>query len=681
MPDPLILIDPVQQNDFTARAIAFPNDPLPGNLVDGEFAHIRAILGTAVNILQGITSPDGLSIGQVIGLDQLTPGALDALAQTVTDAVASDTATAQGAAVEATAQKNEATAQADAAIAAATAAVAALTVITDAQAATVAAISALTPSAQASADDAADSASAADSARDAAEVASTATIGLTDLAGAWAEHMPGTIPPDKLAVMAITGDHWSARWWANQAAQVVSAVTDLANNAIDLTAEFNKIYLGTKVSDPSLDNENEPLLVGALYFNSVDSELLVWSGTIWTSASGTGGFVVDADNLGGGLEVFKDKVTGVLNFRSITATGGLGAIQTANEIQLTIDSVAWAKITGRPTTLAGYGIADAYTKAQIDAELDAADAAIAARATIAYVNSELDLVDAAIAAKADGTATASALSTLTTDVSNRVVRTSATGGALLPAGTTAQRDGSPVAGSFRFNSTLGVFEGWNGAIWVGLGADLSAYMLKASNLSDLANIATALASLGISDRLHTPGQRGEFWTPSAPAGWLKANGAVVTRATYAALDTAIYCGDALNATASWGYRTNSADTARSIAGTHIKLPDARGEFSRGWDDGRGVDSGRTLWSAQAEELKSHAHTTTVSFSGDHTHTTPAGNIFGYIVSGTPTSGYGVDNSGAASGPAGNHNHVVTVNAAGGVETRPRNLAALVCIKF
>ena len=161
MPDPLILIDPTQQNDFTARAIAFPNDPLPGNLVDGEFAHIRAILGTAVNILQGITSPDGLSIGQVIGLDQLTPGALDALAQTVTDAVASDTANAQGAAVEATAQKNEATTQAGLATSAATAAIAALTVIEGAQAATVAAISALTPSAQESADNAADSASAA----------------------------------------------------------------------------------------------------------------------------------------------------------------------------------------------------------------------------------------------------------------------------------------------------------------------------------------------------------------------------------------------------------------------------------------------------------------------------------------------------------------------------------------
>jgi hypothetical protein len=38
---------------------------------------------------------------------------------------------------------------------------------------------------------------------------------------AWAEHMPDTIPPNILAVMNVTGDHWSSRWWANRAAQAV----------------------------------------------------------------------------------------------------------------------------------------------------------------------------------------------------------------------------------------------------------------------------------------------------------------------------------------------------------------------------------------------------------------------------------------------------------------------------
>jgi len=39
-----------------------------------------------------------------------------------------------------------------------------------------------------------------------------------DVTQAWAEHMPDTIPPNILAVMGVTGDHWSSRWWAHQAA-------------------------------------------------------------------------------------------------------------------------------------------------------------------------------------------------------------------------------------------------------------------------------------------------------------------------------------------------------------------------------------------------------------------------------------------------------------------------------
>ncbi|MCV5084697.1 hypothetical protein OFB78_29265, partial [Escherichia coli] len=38
-----------------------------------------------------------------------------------------------------------------------------------------------------------------------------------------------------------------------------------------------------------------------------------------------------------------------------------------------------------------------------------------------------------------------------------------------------------------------------------------------------------------------------------------------------------------------------------------KLPDLRGEFIRGWDDGRGIDAGRALLSIQAGMLEKHRH--------------------------------------------------------------------------
>ena len=66
--------------------------------------------------------------------------------------------------------------------------------------------------------------------------------------------------------------------------------------------------------------------------------------------------------------------------------------------------------------------------------------------------------------------------------------------------------------------------------------------------------------------------------PSAtpPTGWLKCNGAVFSAEEYPELAKA--------------YPTN-------------KLPDLRGEFIRGWDDGRGIDAGREILSAQGDAIR------------------------------------------------------------------------------
>lgn len=129
-----------------------------------------------------------------------------------------------------------------------------------------------------------------------------------------------------------------------------------------------------------------------------------------------------------------------------------------------------------------------------------------------------------------------------------------------------------------------------------------------------------------------------FARNTAPDGWLKANGAAVSRTTYARLFAAI------------GTTFGAGDGS-----TTFNLPDLRAEFVRGWDDGRGVDSGRAFGSAQADELKSHNHripTTLVAASA-----------------GTTTRVVGAEDQ-----------LQVTFNT-GGSETRPRNVALLFCIKF
>ncbi len=91
-------------------------------------------------------------------------------------------------------------------------------------------------------------------------------------------------------------------------------------------------------------------------------------------------------------------------------------------------------------------------------------------------------------------------------------------------------------------------------------------------------VKTALENLGLGEGSALPVGVPVPW-PSAtpPTGWLKCNGAAFSAEEYPELAKA--------------YPTN-------------KLPDLRGEFMRGWDDGRGIDSGRGILTAQSHGMPS-----------------------------------------------------------------------------
>lgn len=157
-----------------------------------------------------------------------------------------------------------------------------------------------------------------------------------------------------------------------------------------------------------------------------------------------------------------------------------------------------------------------------------------------------------------------------------------------------------------------------------------------------------------------PGVVAFYPKTTAPTGWLKANGAAVSRTTYAALFSAI------------GTAFGAGDGS-----TTFNLPDLRGEFIRGLDDSRGVDAGRTLSNAaQMDQNKNHAHTIG---GGEHSH------VLATKGNGT-TGGSNIANTEQAS-PAANLNtkssasHSHTVTNEGGTEARPRNIALLACIKY
>ena len=107
----------------------------------------------------------------------------------------------------------------------------------------------------------------------------------------------------------------------------------------------------------------------------------------------------------------------------------------------------------------------------------------------------------------------------------------------------------------------------------------------------------------------------------APDGWLKCNGQAFDKSRYPIL--------------------------ASLYPSGI-LPDLRGEFVRGWDDGRGVDAGRALMSHQSDELRAHTHSGVPLLRNDTDR-------------GGGSSNFSVDDIGITS-------------TTGGSETRPRNIA-------
>ena len=71
---------------------------------------------------------------------------------------------------------------------------------------------------------------------------------------------------------------------ATSASGSASAAAASATSAAASFDSFDDRYLGAKASDPTTDNDGNPLLTGALYWNSTVSEMRVFNGTAWVAA-------------------------------------------------------------------------------------------------------------------------------------------------------------------------------------------------------------------------------------------------------------------------------------------------------------------------------------------------------------------------------------------------------------
>jgi microcystin-dependent protein len=300
-----------------------------------------------------------------------------------------------------------------------------------------------------------------------------------------------------------------------------------------------------------------------------------------------------------------------------------------------------------------------------------------------------------------------------------------------------------------------------GAIATSDGAQTSALALKADlasptftgdpkaptptagdNDTSIATTAFVTAAVNVAVASAVPvGACISFPATAAPTGYLKRNGALISRATYAALWAFAQASGNLTASdAAW--TGNEGAFSPGDGSSTFRLPDARGVFDRNWDDGRGVDVSRVIGAAQAANIESHTHVFTGSAlathnhtassaaeTTDHTHTfadassatgtgsanhvhteegpsttaaAAGGATFAAfsasVVQNTSSTGAAHTHTVAVSGTTGGrsaaHTHVITNVAitagtpAGtnatygtGTDTRPRNNALLACIKY
>ncbi|MBU9175888.1 phage tail protein [Burkholderia gladioli] len=210
---------------------------------------------------------------------------------------------------------------------------------------------------------------------------------------------------------------------------------------------------------------------------------------------------------------------------------------------------------------------------------------------------------------------------------------------------------------------------------------------------------------------------------STRAGYVKCDGSQYKRADYPALWAYAQASGALVSEAEYaGGRWGGFSTADGQ--TYFRVPDLRGEFLRCWSDGRGdVDAGRAIGSFQASQNQAHTHAASSSTVDDHAHnvwsgpngwhehgvnqtphahitwtgavqvagTAPGAGMGPYngrvtqmwsdeAIANIGIAGNGTHDHAIAMDGAGKHAHTISVQADGGAEARPRNVALLAMIR-
>jgi hypothetical protein len=267
----LTVVDPTQDNTIT-----LPNTT--GTVVIADATQ------TLTN--KTLTSPTISGSPVITGLSSAGMVASSATPKDYVDAIlGSATAAATSAASAATSATSAATSASSASTSASSALTSANSAATSATAAATSATSA-----------AASATAAATSATSAAASATTATNQATAAATSASSAAASASSATTSASSALTSANSastsasSALTSANSASTSATAAATSATSAATTYDNFDDRYLGSKASAPTVDNDGNTLLVGAIYWNSTLNNMYVWSGTVWVQIATTSSY-------------------------------------------------------------------------------------------------------------------------------------------------------------------------------------------------------------------------------------------------------------------------------------------------------------------------------------------------------------------------------------------------------